>query len=829
MKNRKDYSTFLAFFLSVIFTLFLFPIQSRAEVHEAGKLMNVVYDDSGSMVKDGETMCAKWSQAKYALEVFGAMMGEKDIMNIFPMSLEGQKGITIEGKDAGRVSAIHEMNAIYNNTPFTTVTAAAEDLAREDEAYEKWLIILTDGEFDDGATPKQTVQDALNGYASQGFHIVYLAIGSGAAELKGNKSAGFYSERAADGTQILMKVTSIANQIFEHQVLGTKYIRTSGNTQAFSFDIPTDQIIVFAQGENVSVGNLSFDGQDITPAEVINVKYSDVKPENPDYQNAVVDTTLCGVVSVYSSGSKPFPDGSYSVDVANARETEIYYKPGVTVDCGLEFNGKPVNENDAAYAGDYGVNLNFTNPLTGKPVESELLKDAKFSLEIENNGKTQTITKKKGKVSLTEGEVRMIASAELPGNVFLKNEKDYKVLPEPLKLNIKAEPPSLSYMAGSLGKKAPPTKITVSHADGSPLTETEWKNTKLGVKSEAGSEKLSWLSEPGTQSGTWLIRPDAAGTADVPTGDIHYHVSADYHVEDQYAIGNADATVSIQPYAGTPLKIELKNPQAEYSVADIGKTAEVPVIVLALNQYTGQYEPVSEDVWQATDLSVSCKQRMDWKAERGTAASEWVLKPNHKKLFGFLWREPLITQNGEVNIHLDANGALGDKTYSGGQDEAIRFNPFSRAAFLKLFIPRLIELLLFLIIVIGYLTKKRFNFRKLHPSRRELNPARAPVFTRKPEKNFLSVILPLGPETAVVKCKSSIYGCNFPNLRIRAEGGNTFSIINYMDIRPKVTKINGATVEDVKKLKRRQFSLGTFYITSLDPKTNRPTGEFKFK
>lgn len=47
------------------------------------RVIHVVYDDSGSMagVKN-----SKWSQARYALEVFAAMMSEGDDLTIYPMT-----------------------------------------------------------------------------------------------------------------------------------------------------------------------------------------------------------------------------------------------------------------------------------------------------------------------------------------------------------------------------------------------------------------------------------------------------------------------------------------------------------------------------------------------------------------------------------------------------------------------------------------------------------------------------------------------------------------------------------------------------------------------
>ena len=92
-------SFFMIFGLSGSF--FISPKEARA-AESVSKYINVVYDDSGSMIKsDGDASSAefydKWCQAKYAMEVFSTMLSEGDTLNIFPMSLEGKKGLTLKG------------------------------------------------------------------------------------------------------------------------------------------------------------------------------------------------------------------------------------------------------------------------------------------------------------------------------------------------------------------------------------------------------------------------------------------------------------------------------------------------------------------------------------------------------------------------------------------------------------------------------------------------------------------------------------------------------------------------------------------------------------
>jgi len=187
-----------------------------AKQSSKGKIINVVYDDSRSMYLNNET---RWCQAKYAMEVFCAMMGKDDTMNIFAMNRS--EVLTIKGNDPNRVEKVHAMTSMYSGTPFSTVTKAGNALRNEDPSFERWLVILTDGSFDN--TTQSTVQATLDGYNGSGIKTVYLAIGNDAVELNGDPSAGAYAEKASSTSEILSKVTSIANQIFEHQVMRIEF------------------------------------------------------------------------------------------------------------------------------------------------------------------------------------------------------------------------------------------------------------------------------------------------------------------------------------------------------------------------------------------------------------------------------------------------------------------------------------------------------------------------------------------------------------------------------------------------------------------------------
>lgn len=818
MIDRRCFKSLCLLVILALIGLWLPTTVQAAENEIKGKIINVVYDDSGSMVKNGNEYITRWSHAKYAMEVFCAMMGDSDVMNIFPMSKEGGLGLTVYGNDQNRVAAVHDMNAYYNNTPFSTVTSAAKNLMNADASYEKWLVIITDGEFDGGATSEATVQNTLNDYNSTGIKTAYLAIGNNASLMQSNVAYGGYAEQATDGIDVLRKVTSIANQIFSHLVLLDKYINTSGAQTSLKIDIPTNQIIVFAQGDNVSVGTLTLNGEKITATSVENVKCSDVAPLN--YPEAIKDTSLKGVVATFEAGDKPFESGEFSIAVSNANTVEYYYSPGVVVNCELIYNGNAVQASDKLYAGDYQAEMNFINPLNNKEIQSDLLSSAKFTLTATNNDQVQTIADKKGTVYLSEGDVTISAVAELPGHVYLRSTKNYTVLPEPVDLKLEFASPLNTLSPDMLGSNDSVTILkAVNSKTGELLTEAEWNVAEVSIAEIAG---IKWLAEKGAECSTWNLKPTSESSAisDVEVGKHSFDVSVSYQLDKQYGFGSGAFNITMEEYAGNALKIEIAQPAEKYDLNAMDNPESLVVTAYAENPLTGNYDPISEELWKAISMDASSEKRMGWKLERGNATCTWLLTPS------FFAGEALLTDSGIVTVNVSGSGTQGELQYAGTGSQDIEVEPLSRVNLIKLLAPRIIIALFLLWLIIGYIKKKRLKTRGLNP-RCKFKDSESP--RRSINKDFFSVIFPYVPEKATVRCHKSAFQCNFPDLRIQATGKRSFKIIN-KTLPLKTMKICGEFYSDMETLKKRNFALGSFDVTSVNPKqNNRSLGTFTFK
>ncbi len=135
------------------FMLFLFiwlhPFWTFAKGEEAKeRVVSLVYDDSGSMRNND-----RWKYANYALQSLVALLDEKDKFSYVPMSkpndplnislTKDKRQMEIEGIGAWKT---------YLNTPFSAVETAMQSIKKEadiDGKREFWLIVLTDGAFND--------------------------------------------------------------------------------------------------------------------------------------------------------------------------------------------------------------------------------------------------------------------------------------------------------------------------------------------------------------------------------------------------------------------------------------------------------------------------------------------------------------------------------------------------------------------------------------------------------------------------------------------------------------------------------------------------------
>lgn len=357
----------------------------------------VVYDDSGSMYKNyatGENVDT-WSKAKYSMEVFASMLGEQDVMKVYYMSDYSKDGkadgpkITIKGDDDPNqnILKIQEQKTASKDTPFEAVEEAYDDL-EDSSGEEKWLIVLTDGQFLNGNGTQDEQKNKLDQFLNEkdsDINVIFLGLGQEAQNIDEVKSRNIYSERAVDSNQILEKVTEVFNRVYN-----TNSLKEIGSDGTFELDVPMSRITVFVQGDGSKVKSLKdADGKEVGEL-VDSVKVSTTeKSDNSEHPDSNPKERLQGEIAIYEG---EFTPGTYQVNTENAAKTEIYYQPNLAVTAYLtNSNGERVDETMDLPSGDYTLHFEMISGLDGSLLpENNIIDesgDIEYEAHIKNNGK----------------------------------------------------------------------------------------------------------------------------------------------------------------------------------------------------------------------------------------------------------------------------------------------------------------------------------------------------------------------------------------------------------------------------------------------------------
>lgn len=452
----------------------------------------VVFDNSGSMY-DNES----WSRAKYAMEVFAAMLNEKDVLKIYPMHPVTTDGKTKSGGSTSPIvvkskSDISKIHNLYTpeplGTPFSTVERAYNDI-KKSSATDKWLIVLTDGKFDE--ISETDVADKLKS-ESKNVNVQYVGIG-GAKDYSKYAKNNFYAEKAAKSEDLTKILSKICNRIFSRAELPASKI--SGNT--IDIGVSMKKIIVFVQGANASIGELK-NSEDQKVSELKGTRYSAKSskisagkvPGGSDYTNAPVDETLSGVLVTFDSCSA----GTYKLDCSGS--VQIFYDPYVDISITLtDENGDEIStEKKEIPSGEYTVNYAIVDGETGEPVEKTGLlgKNSKLNCTLENSKGEKTEVKNDSKIKLeSDKEIYFNINGTYLDDYSISTEDNkegftFKVTDPLQKFEMKLDQPQKRYLKAELEDGKPITaKLTL---DGKPLTDEELDKVKLDVSIPQGVE-----------------------------------------------------------------------------------------------------------------------------------------------------------------------------------------------------------------------------------------------------------------------------------------------------------------------------------------------------
>lgn len=566
MHKKRKINKFLCVLLLLAVMIGMIPNTinvKAAEVTKEEKVYEiaVVFDNSGSMYNESKS----WCRAKYAMEIFASMMNYEngDKLKIFPMwevTTDGStpqsggsyKAIEISSeKDIDKISNLYTVNP--SNTPFAPIEEAYNSL-KSSSAEEKWLIILTDGTFNEnkrGEYAQIDLRSKLLNYASQSIKIQYLGFG-GADALKADESKFLYSKQSQDA-ELKDDLVSICNTIFQRSVLPAD--KLLGNE--LTLDISMKNLIVFVQGSNAKITSLeneSGDEIDITLNSGQRT-YSTIKAKGKE--DAPVDNTLAGQVVTFGSCEK----GTYTLNYTGADKIQVFYEPDVDISVTLKNDDGEVVDitKDEVVSGDYSLNYSIVDNVTGEDVTNSKLLGDDMTLKgtvitsegeeipVENGG---TITLEPDEATYFKVEGTYLKKYKISTE---DNAEGFTIkvgYPESDKVSVKAEvTQSQNWYTIKNHENWKPIKATVE-LNGQKLTDEELELVQWDIKS---SKELEYRYEilPGESACNIYIAENEQGEFVEPeTGSYKLDIQATMLDEYEREISASDtAKFEIQKYS----------------------------------------------------------------------------------------------------------------------------------------------------------------------------------------------------------------------------------------------------------------------------------------
>ena len=388
-------SSLLLTLLMVLNVFAIIPLTANAaKKTEKSYEIAIVFDNSGSMY---ENQGKSWCRAKYAMEIFASMLNydNGDKLWIYPM-WEVTNGKPQNG-DVGSYEAIpitkkediDKITNLYTTRPYGTPLAPvyeAHEYMKTSKATEKWILVLTDGEFNseqrDGGSSvidAATLKNKLISVATDGIKVQYLGFGQASA-LTPDESKNFYAKKSTD-TSLKDDLIEICNSIFQRAALPAN--RLSGNTLNIE-DLSMSNLIVFAQGTNAKISSMTNpSGKDVKiTLDSGQRKFSTIKAAT--YEDAGIDNTLAGQVVSFDESEA----GKYTLNYSGADKVEIFYEPNVKLK--VEFkdaSGKVVDGSKGEIeAGVYTVTSSIIDSVTEKDVtNNELLGNVNIKTYVKSS------------------------------------------------------------------------------------------------------------------------------------------------------------------------------------------------------------------------------------------------------------------------------------------------------------------------------------------------------------------------------------------------------------------------------------------------------------
>ena len=389
MKRVLSLLLAVAVLLSV---MIYFPAPASAESLYIRKIVSVVYDDSGSMNNS-----SKAAYASYAMQAFCGMLNSEDQLYITYMRDSKQNGFVPQKVDlsAGGIQA--SVDSIRNHhisggTPYSAVEKAYNHLASVQDTNpntQYWLVVITDGAFDEGYD-KNALNQKFRNYANSTMpngtnpQVTFLGIGK-VTKPDADPNKGIYTYSASDAKGIIGAMSDMADRISGRTRLQKESIRQlDDRTIQVSSTIPLLNIAAFSQGSEAKLTRAAYDTGSSIP---ISRKVSMHHPGFGDLQ---------GGAFLVGDSQNVIGAGTYTLTFdqpVNLDNVIVLFEPALEMRMSITLNGKEIKStselNEAMEGDKLSISCKIYEMGTDKVVDPNLMPPGtKFEIAVSEDGQT---------------------------------------------------------------------------------------------------------------------------------------------------------------------------------------------------------------------------------------------------------------------------------------------------------------------------------------------------------------------------------------------------------------------------------------------------------
>lgn len=413
MSKKRYMSVFLM--LIIIFSTIFANVYSSSVFNRQKKSIYLVMDDSPSM--NGGPM----SDANYSLQTLIAMTDKSDEVKLYFLNNDS-RGIGDIQMNKKSNELISNIRTKYPNTkgstPYAEVDTAQNELtaaAYEGDDTEYWLVVFTDGGFNNGVDGVGKLKSFSQKLLKNGTYPNVLFLTTNVSKNTDSKEGSFH----LIGDNSVINVMNKAAREISGRIEANNVSYSPDNSQV-TFNLPysAKNIIVFTQNKKVNITDFKAEST-LDTSENYTVTY-------PTKGN-LTDSTVCFIngdgESAIKSGDVTLTfDGSLKPE-----DTVILFEPAVSIEAHYYGEGdQEITPDEFAVGTKIRVRYNICDGETKQVIpDSAFGGSIQYSTDI--NGHTGNAND--FEYEITEKDINIKLSATLPDGYTLTAQGIYKDLP----------------------------------------------------------------------------------------------------------------------------------------------------------------------------------------------------------------------------------------------------------------------------------------------------------------------------------------------------------------------------------------------------------------